>query len=287
MTVKTDLLALMERVCGRLDLAPVRRVYIPEPRPHAASHTEFGVVELEDGAAGLYYAWLGESQLGMGRRYSENRLAGRHPLELVSYLEADDDASRSLGIAAVNAISQSVFRRAGFTPPPAGDSMGSLALSGNDHLGMVGYFPSLVARLRESRIRTTVIERKTRFIDDNDLISVSLDIDDLRACNKVLCTASTLLNDSMDEVLEHTINAETVVVVGPTAGFLPDPLFRRGVSAVGGTRILDAQAAIEALQQDLGLAETAQRYLIYRADYPGIESLLDKASENTEKSSES
>ena len=277
MTVKTDLLALMEEICGRLEMAPVYRLYIPEPRPHASSHTEFGLVELEDGAAGLYYAWLGESQQGMGRRYSEEQLAGRHPLELARYLEADDDAGRSLGMAAINAISQSVFRRAGFTPPPAGDSMGSLALTGDDHLGMVGYFPSLVSRLREARIRTTVIERKTRFSGDNDLIRVSLDIDDLRECNKVLCTASTLLNDSIDQVLERTVNAGTVVVVGPTAGFLPDPLFRRGVSAVGGTRIQDAQAAIKALQQDRGLAEAAQRYLITRENYPGVEALLSEA----------
>jgi len=276
MTVKTDLLALMDRVCGCLDVAPVRRVYIPEPQPHASSHTEFGLVELEDGAAGLYYAWLGESQQGMVQRYSEDQLAGRHPLELARFLESGDDAGRSLGMAAVNAISQSVFRRAGYTPPPTGDSMGSLTLSADDHLGMVGYFPSLVSRLREARIRTTVIERKTRFSGDNDLIRVSLDIDDLSACNKVLCTASTLLNDSMDQVLERTVNAETVVVVGPTAGFLPDPLFRRGVSAVGGTRVVDAQAAIRALQQDRGLAETAQRYLIRRAGYPGIEALLSE-----------
>lgn len=277
MTVKKDLLALIDRICGRLKMAPVRRVYIPEPHPHASSHTEFGLVELEDGAAGLYYAWLGESQQGMGRFYSKEQLAGRHPLELAHYLEADDDAGRSLGMAAVNAISQSVFRRAGYTPPPAGDSMGSLALTRDDHLGMVGYFPSLVARLRDARIRTTVIERKTRFSGDNDLIAVSLDIDDLKKCNKVLCTASTLLNDSMDQVLERTVNAETVVVVGPTAGFIPDPLFRRGVSAVGGTRVVDAQAAIEALQQDRGLAGTTQRYLIRRVGYPGVEALLSEA----------
>jgi uncharacterized protein (DUF4213/DUF364 family) len=281
MSVKTDLLALMEEVCSRLDVAPVRRVYIPEPRPHASSHTEFGVVALEDGAAGLYYAWLGESQQGMPKRYSESELAGQHPLELAHFLEVDDDAGRSLGMAAVNAISQSVFRRAGFTPPPAGDSMGSLALTGDDHLGMVGYFPSLVERLQQSRIRTTVIERKTRFSGDNDVITVSLDIDDLQQCNKVLCTASALLNDSIDQVLEHTVKAKTVVVVGPTAGFLPDPLFRRGVTAVGGTRLLDAQAAIQALQQDRGLAETAQRYLIRRNDYPGSDALLRAAANQT------
>lgn len=274
LTVKTDLLALVRRADGAAAPPPVRRVYIPEPHAHENRHTEFGVVELEDGSAGLYYAWLGESQQGMTRRFSERELAGRPALELTELLEADDDASRSLGMAAVNAISQYIFKRAGYCPEEAADSMGSLALAGGDHLGMVGYFPSLVERLRDSGIRVTVIEKKSRFAGRDGNVTVSLDIDDLRACNKVLCTAATLLNDSIDEVLARADGAEAVVVVGPTASFLPDPLFRRGVTAVGGTRILDAAAAIEALREDRGLGEVARRYLIRRDDYPGIDALL-------------
>jgi len=274
LTVKTDLLALMRRAEGVAAPPPVRRVYIPEPRPHVNAHTEFGLVELEDGSAGLYYAWLGESQQGMTRQFSERDLAGRPALTLTELLKADDDASRSLGMAAVNAISQYVFKRAGFTLETAADSMGSLALAGGDHLGMVGYFPSLVERLRDSGIRVTVIEKKSRFAGRDGNVTVSLDVEDLRACNKVLCTAATLLNDSIDEVLARTVGAEAVVIVGPTASFLPDPLFRRGVTAVGGTRILDAAAAIKALRKDRGLGKVASRYLITREAYPGADTLL-------------
>ena len=281
MSIKTELLDLLQRICRLLPVPAVHRVYIPEPRPHEARHTEFGLVELADGSAGLYYAWLGESQQGMTRRYAEPVLRDLTPLALAQYLQREDDAGRSLGMAAVNAVSQFLFRQAGYTPPAAGDSMGALDLDATDHLGMVGYFPSLVDRLRQAGIRTTVLEKKTRFQGAQGSVRVSLDPDDLNDCNKVLCTAATLLNDSMDEVLQHTGGADTVVVVGPTAGFLPDPLFRRGVDAVGGTRILDAGAAISALQQDAGLGGCAQRYLIRRRDYPGGDALLDKAAGGT------
>ncbi|MEJ2761583.1 MAG: DUF364 domain-containing protein, partial [Gammaproteobacteria bacterium] len=215
-----------------------------------------------------------ESQQGMTRRFSERDLAGRPSLELTELLKSVDDASRSLGMAATNAISQYVFKRAGYCPEAAADSMGSLALAGGDHLGMVGYFPSLVERLRDSGIRVTVIEKKSRFAGRDGNVTVSLDVDDLEACNKVLCTAATLLNDSIDEVLARTDGAEAVVVVGPTASFLPDPLFQRGVTAVGGTRILDAATAVAALRQDRGLGKVARRYLITRESYPGVETLL-------------
>jgi uncharacterized protein (DUF4213/DUF364 family) len=279
MSVKSELLGLIRRISDAIELPPVKHIYVPEPRPHVAEHTEFGVIELDDGAAGLYYAWLGESQKGMSRRFSSSRLVGSNVLDIACLLEEKDDAARSLGMAAVNAVSQSVFRRAGFHLDAAGDSMGALALKPEDHLGMVGYFPSLVARLKESGIRVSVIERKTHFFSDSDNITIGADIGELEACNKILCTASTLLNDSIDEVLTHTRRAEATVIVGPTASFLPDPLFRRGVIAMGGTEILDAEAAIGDLKADRGLAASSRKFLIRRADYPGIEALLISARE--------
>ena len=271
----------MEHIARCLPLPAVSRVYIPEPQPHAGKHTEFGVVALADGAAGLYYAWLGETQKGMQGRYSEADFIGRPPLELVQLLKENDDAARSLGMAAVNAISRHVLRRAGYRPPPAADSLGGLDPGAGDHLGMVGYFPSLVARLGESGIRVTVIEKKTRFTSDSPLVTISSDISELGACNKVLCTAATLLNDSVDDVITHAENAEAIAVIGPTASFLPDPLFRRGVTAVGGTEITDAARAITALREDSGLKEVERRYLIRREDYPGVEILIDKATEKS------
>ena len=278
-SVKAELLELVERVDNSLTLPGIKRVYIPEPRPHVAEHTEFGVMELADGSAGLYYAWLGESQKGMSTRFSVGELAGLRIPEIANFLDQNDDAARSLGMAAVNAITQCLFRRAGFRPGAAGDSMGALALKPDDHLGMVGYFPSLIARLKESGIRVSVIERKTHFVSDSDCITIGDDIGELEGCNKILCTASTLLNDSIDAVLAHTGHAEATVVIGPTAGFVPDPLFRRGVSAVGGTEVLDAGAAIEDLKNDRGLAASTRKFLIHHHNYPGIDALITSARE--------
>ena len=47
----------------------MRRVYIPAPNIAIDKAAEFGLVELEDGAAGLFYAWLGASQDGISERY--------------------------------------------------------------------------------------------------------------------------------------------------------------------------------------------------------------------------
>ena len=274
MSVKTELLELVETVAESIDLPPVEWVYIPEPNPGPGRNTEFGIVTLRDGSAGLYYAWLGDSQKGMGCRYQPEEFSGRHPVELARYFAGDDEADCSLGLAAINAITRHVYRRAGFTPEDAQDSMGILDIAAADHVGMVGYFPSLVKRLRNNGIRLTVIEKKTQFHKRQDNFLVSADPQELEGCNKVMITASTLLNNSIDEVLEYSRGAQKRVMIGPTAGFFPDPLFARGISAIGGSEIRSAQQARQRLSANQGLGVSARKFLISAPDYPGLEPMM-------------
>lgn len=273
-TVKSDLLQLARRAGAAVELPLVRQIYIPEPDT-GQSHTEFGVIILADGSAGLYYAWLGESQQGMSHRYREQEFIGKSPLELVRLYEGGAEADCSIGLAAISAITQCIYRRAGYILKQAGNTMGNLDFQAGDHIGMVGFFPSLVKRLRERGIRLTVIEKKTKFMESGSLVNVTPDPEKLTGCNKVIITAATLLNNSIDSLLEYTPNAKQTVVVGPTAGFFPDPLFSRGVTAMGGSEIIQPDSLIDRLKNDQGMGEAAQKYLIDGDDYPGFDKLLN------------
>ena len=276
MSVKAELLDLVETVAKQVDLPPVDWVYIPEPDPGSGRNTEFGIVTLRDGSAGLYYAWLGDSQKGMGNRYDPVKFNGVHPVELARYCAGDDEADCSVGLAAINAITRHVYRTAGFTPGDSPDSMGILDVDPADHVGMVGYFPSLVRRLRDNGTRLTVVEKKPQFYKRQENFLVSADPHTLDGCNKVIVTASTLLNNSIDEVLEYSRGAQKKVMIGPTAGFFPDPLFARGISAIGGSEIRSAELARQRLSANLGLGESARKFLIFAPDYPGLERIMQR-----------
>jgi len=278
MSIKTELLALVETVAEQVELPPVDWVYIPEPEPGPGRHTEFGIVTLRDGCAGLYYAWLGASQQGMGGRYDPAGFRGKHPVELARYCVGDDEADCSLGLAAINAITRHVFQQAGFTPRDAPDSMGILDIAGADHVGMVGYFPSLVKRIRGNGARLTVIEKKPQFHKRQENFLVSAEPHDLDGCNKVILTASTLLNNSIDDLLDYSRGAEQRVMIGPTAGFFPDPLFARGIDALGGSELRSPEQARQRLRANEGLGESARKFLLSAPDYPGLKGIMRKIS---------
>jgi len=277
MNIRRELFALAERAAAALPLPPIANALITDPHPAPDRNTEFGLLALADGCAGLYYAWLGDSQADMPARFLVDDLVGRPALELARHVLGDDDGTRSVGIAAINAITEHVYRRAAFAPPTAIDSFGGLHFEAGDTLGMIGHFPPLARRARELGIPTRVVERKAHMVTRGTDFEISLDPRVLGDCNKIICTGATLLNDSFDDMLAYCASARQLALVGPTVGFFPDPVFARGIDIVAGTRVLDSAQAQRCLAQNHKVGDCALRTVLRRSEYPGFDALLGAA----------
>jgi uncharacterized protein (DUF4213/DUF364 family) len=281
MNIRTELYDLATRAAAALTLPPVASALITDPHPAPDKDAEFGLLALADGCAGLYYAWLGDSQADMPARFLVDSLVGRPVLDLARHVLGDDDGSRSVGIAAINAITEFVYRRAAFSPSLATDSFGGLAFEAGDRLGMIGNFPPLARRARELGIPTRIVERKAHMVMVADNFEISLDPRVLEGCNKIICTGATLLNDSFDGMLEYCAGADEVALVGPTVGFFPDAVFARGIDIVAGTRVTDSAAAQRCLARNEKLSDCAVRTVLRRREYPGLDALLKRAMQTT------
>jgi uncharacterized protein (DUF4213/DUF364 family) len=142
---------------------------------------------------------------------------------------------------------------------------------------MIGLFRPLVARINEAGARLTVLELRPELAGDHEGCRVTLDPADLATCDKVVSTCTVLLNDTLDGVLAACRRAHCFAIVGPTAGCVPDPLFARGVDAIGGRRVIDAQGFREAFRNGEKWGPFATKYVITRQDYPGVDALLERA----------
>ena len=267
-------------VCTALGPLEIATALLVDPLPDPTRDAEFGLLALADGSAGLYYAWLGGEQARLPERFRATDLEGVPALEVAALYLADSDSARSLGLAAISAITAHLFRRAGYTPPRSTDSMAGLALAPGLRLGMIGYFPPLVRRARAAGATVAVVERKARMVTRESGLEISLDPAVLLPCEHILCTGATLLNDSFEAMLPWCAGGRSLTLVGPTVGFFPDAVFARGVQAVAGTRILDAVSARARLAAGDALGDAAERTLIRRADYPGFTHLLARARGN-------
>jgi len=273
-SVAAEMLAIMREADSRLALPAVARLHVPRPVADPSMDAEFGLVSLADGSTGFFYAWLGDTLQRLCDEQDRPRVLGRTAMEIAAGFESEDPVARTVGLGAISAVAQHVFRRAGLPLERAASSFGGLSISDADHVGMVGLFPSLAKRLRERGVRLTVVELNAAKVEVGEGFEVTLDASKLRRCNRILCTASTLLNDTLDDILRHCAHAEQLAVIGPTAACFPDPLFARGVDSVGGSTVVDIEGLLGRIERGESWGDTVRRYTLDASSYPGFRSLI-------------
>jgi uncharacterized protein (DUF4213/DUF364 family) len=75
----------------------------------------------------------------------------------------------------------------------------------------------------------------------------------LRSCQTAIFTGATIPNGSLSGLLDLLSPQAVAVIVGPTAGFVPEPLFRRQVALVATTIVTDADRALDVLAEGGGM----------------------------------
>ncbi len=89
-----------------------------------------------------------------------------------------------------------------------------------------------------------------------------------KKADTVYLTGSTLVTDTMEEILEQC-RGKNVVIYGATAGFLPQPLLARGVNTIRSLEIEDGELMAELLLNCAGAVERffpmASRNIVIKA----------------------
>lgn len=234
---------------------------------------EFMAMALEGGAGGLSYVLLPDSSAGNFQALKPQTFIGTRPEQYVERFGGADPVRNMLGLAAINAICQHVMRQSGYAPGIATDSLGLMKIEDRDRVGMVGFFPPLLKYLHGSKAELVIIEKNEQLIDRYPNYHVTLDATELNSCNKVLCTGTTLLNDTLDDVLSQCTTAEHISVLGPTAGYFPDPLFARGVHVLGGRMVNDGMLLLQLIAERKRWGEATQKLCFQANHYDGHERL--------------
>lgn len=280
--VARALLDQLDAVARRLPPPRVAALHVPRAAPDAPPRdAAFCAIELEDGSFGLSYVLLGDTLDALLRAHTSAgapSLAGAGALALARRLDGGTAVERAVALAAANALTASAWRRLGYAPPPAGNSLGDVTLTATDHLGMIGFFPPLVERVQAAGGRLTVVEldaamvarQRTRY----PALDITLERAALAPCNRIVGTSTMLLNDTLDAMLAAAAAAQSFALIGPSAGLWPDALFARGVTLMGGTLVTDGPALRQAMQTGAPWSAASRKFAIDRAGWPGWERLL-------------
>lgn len=275
MSVAAEIVALLERLAQAAPPPRVRGLHLPPADKADEKEGEFCALELAGGIMGLSYVLLGDTRERLAE-LDATRLRNADALQVARWYATEQGVRRTVGFAAANALCRWFFDRAGFRPDASRDSIGELAPTPGDRIGMIGHFGRLIERIVATGAELNVIELRADLAGEYPGYRVTLDPGALAGCNKVLSTSTVLLNDSLEPILANCRSARYFAMVGPGAGCLPDPLFARGVTLLGGTWVTDPDAFRAALLAGESWSPHTSKFALAPSAYPGFEELLKR-----------
>ncbi|MCX5854485.1 MAG: DUF364 domain-containing protein [Deltaproteobacteria bacterium] len=166
----------------------------------------------------------------------KNLVEGRNPLE------------KALGLATANAMMHPE------TAEDERDSLSIINLTPKDRVAMVGLFTPMVPKIEATGAKLSVIEKnparmKVPGREEREKI--------LRECTVAIITATTLLNDTLEEVLSGLGEPRHVALLGPSTPLCPEIFGGTPVSHMGGSIVRDTGKVMQIISE--GGGTTAMR----------------------------
>lgn len=232
----------------------------------------YTLVELDNGILGLCYT--PRSASGSCSHYDKAGTLAEKPVnELTELMLSKLPLERSVGVAAVTALSQWIMDRdpASYTFADK-DFLDLLPFDGKPKkVGMVGNIGPFVPFLSQKASSLVILDDNPSLFPgfQNTGYTMTRDIKDISDVDILIITGSSAAVGDFDQVLDSAASAEFIGVVGPSAGWLPDPAFRRGIHAVAATKIVDVPKAKQVILEGGGtrsFSRYGRKYTVLNPD---------------------
>ncbi len=205
-------------------------------------------------------------------------IAGEH-------LKSENMYARSLGMAAINALSQplisprSLLKR-GFNVEEDPGFMKKIVRK-EDVVTLVGYggMARMLSEISRElhvtdlrplhRLQTTIIGREIEYGPNIFFLHEAIDNEIVLGKSDVaIITASSLLNNTFNDLMNYASKARHIGLYGPSASLIPDVFFEKGVNSILSHRITDPARFEFSMANDRnmerGLKEFQRQQAIFR-----------------------
>ncbi|MEA3435555.1 MAG: DUF364 domain-containing protein [Thermodesulfobacteriota bacterium] len=271
MCLKDEFKKMITELTTKFIIPPIASIFFPpfyiDGQPKDA---QFMAISLEGGAVGVSFILLPDDKMLEYTALQALDFVEKNPCRFAFEFGNDDPLKEMISLAAINAICQHVMRETNFAVDDATDSLGLLSVSEGDRVGMVGLFSGLIKTIKKANAELIVIEKDKRLIQKYSDLPITMDAAKLSTCNKILCTSTTILNNSLDEILAHCSPDAFVSIIGPTAGYFPNPLFARGVDVVSGRIVKDGELFLQLIAERKRWGDATQMTCFQKETYTGI-----------------
>lgn len=183
------------------------------------------------------------------------RLKGRPVQEYLDDLFCDNVLRRTLGIAALNALSMAVWEREqpeGYEILVDQDAFDLLEVEKYGKTVVVGALAPMLKKLIAAGADFHVLEQDIRTLKERELpYYAPADQAGLYVpeADLLVITGVTILNDTLEGLLAMARPGAQILVTGPTASMLPDVFFAGGVTMLGGIQVTKPDELLDIISE--------------------------------------
>ncbi len=219
----------------------------------------FTGVKLSTGTGGLCFTPVKEIPEAVccpssaGRIRDPRKMPGAAVKDVLKDLDSPEPLRRATAIAVLNALSVACWEkgcRGDYEIRERKDAQDLIDFQSGRQVTVVGALGPVLQKLRKRKGSWWVVEQDPRTLRKEEIAHfVPADQSDkvIGEADVLVVTGVTLLNGTLEYILHKARVGADICIMGPTAGMLPEPLFKRGVRVVGGIRVRQPDAALDVL----------------------------------------
>lgn len=220
------------------------------PRETTVAEVRIGLgytaVLLTNGSLGVAYTFSEEARGGCQVFDRLRPLSGQPARDLLTLLESTDPIEAGVGVGCANALANR---------PSAefleGDILQHLDVGPKDHVGMVGNFGPLVEPLKKRCRSLTIFEKVQKAYGDLRPSEEAAEL--LPRCHVALITATSIINHSIDALLQAAAGCREIALLGASTPLLPEVFSALGVTRLSGVVVNDPQQIMRVVSEGGGM----------------------------------
>lgn len=186
---------------------------------------------------------------------SSGQLKGKPVRELMEAMYKGNFLRKAIGIAVLNALSQTCWQK---NPPQKYeiqnnvDALEVVEIPEDAYVVVVGALAPFIKKLKKRDKHFTILEMDPSTLKQDEMpfyVHGSQAPEFVPRADVLVITGTTLINDTLDDLLSLAKPGAHIVIVGPTASLLPDAFFKRGVDIIGGISVTNPDELLDLLAE--------------------------------------
>ena len=205
----------------------------------------YSAITTADGGTGIAYTWLDNKDACMVHKGYENP-EGKSAIGVLEHIMSEMPVERTMALALINALNYQAARELAANSDNT-DLLDLLNVGQDTRVAMVGAFKPLIRMIHQRQGVVELLDMGRR-IGDPDRFYDTLE----QWPDAVVVTATSILNNTTEAILNHVKKDIPVVMLGPSTPLVKAPFAGLGVNYLAGTVPVDIDGTYRAIRHGTG-----------------------------------